>query len=81
MVEEKSLDLPPGAKEDNSPIGNTFKCFICWLSTKDDPDMEFLSAKCGHIACKECWERSLKERKQCPNCRKKLRVRDLNRVF
>lgn len=45
-------------------------CFICYdYFNKDD----FLTAKCGHSACKNCWNNLLKEKLECMICKEKVR--------
>lgn len=49
------------------------QCLICY-SNPTQP----AGAKCGHIACKSCWESQLKINKlECPLCRKKVRSKNL----
>lgn len=44
------------------------QCLICYSNP-----VEPTGAKCGHIACKACWEGQLNLNKlECPACRKKL---------
>lgn len=45
-------------------------CFICYeYFNKED----FLTAKCGHSACKNCWSNLLKEKFECMICKEKVR--------
>lgn len=48
-------------------------CLICYVNPSEPR-----GAKCGHIACKSCWEQQLSLNKlECPACRKKVRKKNL----
>eukprot|EP01017_Pseudomicrothorax_dubius_P020194 TRINITY_DN22112_c0_g1_i2.p1 TRINITY_DN22112_c0_g1~~TRINITY_DN22112_c0_g1_i2.p1 ORF type:complete len:101 (+),score=4.01 TRINITY_DN22112_c0_g1_i2:64-366(+) len=47
-------------------------CKICTVS-----DTKLASAKCGHVACSECW----KLLNTCPFCNETVKQSDLRKVF
>ncbi|XWS76073.1 hypothetical protein CRYUN_Cryun01aG0146000 [Craigia yunnanensis] len=69
MVEEIIKPQPP-------PKEPTFNCPICMGSLTEE-----MSTRCGHIFCKACIKAALAAQGKCPTCRKRVRVRDLIRVF
>ena len=50
-------------------------CAVC-LEDNNDPSV----SKCGHVLCTECFEKNVKERKQCPLCRQALTPQDILQV-
>lgn len=50
------------------------KCSICMEA--DDP----LRAQCGHICCKDCWQKQLKVKAVCPICRTATTTEQLYRI-
>lgn len=50
------------------------KCSICMEA--DDP----LRAQCGHICCKDCWQKQLKVKAVCPICRTATTTDQLYRI-
>ena len=50
-------------------------CMICYDRLKAP-----LSAKCGHICCKSCWEKALKNFLECPMCKARVRLSQLREV-
>lgn len=52
------------------------KCPICQHSISN-----ISSTKCGHLFCKTCIESAARIDKKCPNCRMKLSIKDIHRIF
>jgi hypothetical protein len=50
------------------------ECEICYFK-RDKHD--FSKSKCGHVACNPCWNNWLKEKLECPLCKKKVRAKTL----
>lgn len=50
-------------------------CAVC-LEDNNDPSV----SKCGHVLCTECFDKNVKERKQCPLCRQPLTPQDILQV-
>nr|XP_011462812.1 PREDICTED: LON peptidase N-terminal domain and RING finger protein 3-like isoform X2 [Fragaria vesca subsp. vesca] len=57
------------------PEAPALSCAICMGQL-----VEETSTKCGHIFCKTCIEKAIATQHKCPNCRRKLRKRDIFRV-
>jgi len=38
---------------------------------------KMMTSPCGHIACKECWNKWLEQKAECPQCRAKVRAKRL----
>ena len=55
---------------------NGIKCVIC----QDVAKVPF-AARCGHIACDECWLHWLQQKLECPVCRIKVRQKLLTKLF
>jgi hypothetical protein len=50
------------------------ECEICYFK-RDKHD--FSKSKCGHVVCNPCWNNWLKEKLECPLCKKKVRAKTL----
>ena len=50
------------------------ECEICYFK-RDKHD--FSKSKCGHVVCNPCWAKWLKEKLECPLCKKKVRAKTL----
>ena len=48
---------------------NIIECVICYNSQHRS---EFQIANCQHTICKTCWQRVLKEKLECPMCKRKV---------
>ncbi|CAM8911747.1 unnamed protein product [Rhodiola kirilowii] len=57
-------------------VAPTFSCPICMEKLKIET-----STKCGHIFCEDCIKKALSVKKCCPTCRKKLRAKDIFRIY
>ena len=42
--------------------------------------MYFSISKCNHIICNKCWSKWLKEKMECPLCKKKCRIQTLKKI-
>ena len=68
-------------KEKANLSSKKMECPVCFENSKDNIQMEFSSAKCGHILCNPCWKRCLKQKLECPLCKKKVRENTLIHLF
>ena len=50
-------------------------CIICY-----DRFNSPLSSKCGHVCCRACWEKTLKNYLECPMCKARVRLNQLKKV-
>lgn len=58
---------------------NKLKCMVCLVSANATL-ATFYGAKCGHVACKPCWDKLLDTKLECPYCKKKVRPNNLIKV-
>jgi regulator of telomere elongation helicase 1 len=49
-------------------------CMICY---EDTSTKTFQVAKCGHMACMECWGNCLSLKLECPMCKRRVRTKGL----
>ena len=61
-------------------INQELNCPICFLNEKEDKNMNFSISKCNHILCNKCWSIWLKEKMECPLCKKKCRIQTLKKI-
>lgn len=61
-----------------SPPGFAIKCPICLDSVEGH---KVYSTTCGHLYCGPCIQSSVKTRKKCPVCNKKLAPKDVHRIY
>ena len=47
---------------------------VVWLITRR-------TAKCGHILCQKCWDQCLKQKLECPICKKRVRANTLIHLY
>ena len=63
----------------NAHIMNKLQCMICFQSA-NSLMCTMLGAKCGHVACKTCWEEQLNIKLECPYCKNKVREKNLIKI-
>ncbi|XP_022935007.1 uncharacterized protein LOC111441975 [Cucurbita moschata] len=66
---QTSSSLPPAA-------ASGLRCAICIEAL-----VEETTTKCGHVFCKSCIETAIATQHRCPICRRKLRKRDIIRIY
>ncbi|XP_076032796.1 uncharacterized protein LOC143020346 isoform X2 [Oratosquilla oratoria] len=61
----------------------TITCPVCFdsLATIQTSQRTLCSTVCGHVFCSVCIEETVKRRKQCPTCRKKLNKRQYHTLY
>ncbi|KAK7074167.1 hypothetical protein SK128_021263 [Halocaridina rubra] len=66
-----------------SPEGLKVSCHICLDSIKtiQSTHRTLCSTVCGHIFCSDCLEASMKQKKECPMCRRKLNKKQYHPLF
>ncbi|XP_074597757.1 uncharacterized protein LOC141852596 [Brevipalpus obovatus] len=68
-----------------TPEGNAriIKCSICLEdeSTIQSAGGQIVSTVCGHVFCKECIVKAIKNQRMCPKCRKKLSQKQFHPIF
>lgn len=56
-------------------------CMICFIILEEESKVEFCSGKCGHVFCYDCYINCLKKRKECPYCKKSVRLSSLRKLY
>jgi Zinc finger, C3HC4 type (RING finger) len=59
----------------NNNIPEAEMCVICY-----DRLSSPLSSKCGHVCCRVCWEKTLKNYLECPMCKSRVRLNQLSKI-
>ncbi|KFM61165.1 E3 ubiquitin ligase RNF4, partial [Stegodyphus mimosarum] len=59
------------------------ECGVCYdgVDQITSSGRELVSSICGHVFCNECLEKSIRETRKCPNCRKKLTKKQYHPLF
>ena len=77
------LELAQNDEEfSTSSKSNFLECPIC-ANTSQDTSMVFLAINCGHIICKDCWEKynkingNFKSTLNCPKCKTEVSYNDV----
>ncbi|KAF5293751.1 hypothetical protein FQA39_LY03236 [Lamprigera yunnana] len=84
--ESEILQLPdlkekqqlPDSREKQSLSLFTHDCPICLEPLRNN---EVSSTQCGHIFCTSCIKDAVKKLRSCPNCRKRLNVKQIHPLF
>ncbi|XP_045606891.2 uncharacterized protein [Procambarus clarkii] len=73
-------EAPPSPPPPEQP---TISCLVCLdsLATIQNSSRSLCSTVCGHVFCSSCIEEVVKQRKQCPVCRKKLTKKQYHPLF
>lgn len=64
--------LPPSTGPARTP-----KCSVCLGETMSRPT----ATVCGHIYCEACIRLALRQTGTCPTCRRKLKGKDIHRIY
>mmetsp|Transcript_2574 Transcript_2574/g.3565 ORF Transcript_2574/g.3565 Transcript_2574/m.3565 type:complete len:227 (+) Transcript_2574:138-818(+) len=74
--------LSPGAANaraiDN--LAAVIRCAICQETVKESKS-HLASTSCGHLFCQKCIRKAVRLTKCCPTCRKKIKLKDIHRVY
>jgi hypothetical protein len=73
-IKSKSLTNNQSEKKD------ILQCPICF-DLMHNSKFSFLVSKCGHICCENCWEKTLSNKLECPLCKKKVKKKNLIKIF
>ncbi|KAK7080841.1 hypothetical protein SK128_020132 [Halocaridina rubra] len=85
--EEDNLRLqrvPPGPAPSPPPVEQpTISCLVCLdsVATIHTSGRSLCSTTCGHVFCSTCISEVVKQRKQCPVCRKRLTKKQYHPLF
>ena len=79
---EESCGVDSGRPLAQQPVGSEsedgkgVKCAVCLQACVD-----MCVSRCGHVACRRCWDAVLTLKQECPVCRTLTRPKFLTRVF
>ncbi|XP_019626442.1 PREDICTED: E3 ubiquitin-protein ligase RNF4-like [Branchiostoma belcheri] len=76
-------DEDPGPSTSASSPPKTISCPVCLDDAKQISvtGRRLMSTVCGHVFCETCLKEALQTQKKCPNCRKKLTVKQIHPIF
>ena len=84
----KALEQRQAGAEDEGSTNATTKslqllqCPVCIDPLQDLPEgKEVKGTQCGHLFCSLCLAKALKQKEQCPTCRKKVTLSKVIKVF
>ncbi|CAL4129316.1 unnamed protein product [Meganyctiphanes norvegica] len=77
-----AVPIPP-RRPSPPPRAGSLSCPICLdtLGSIQAQRRNLVSTVCGHVFCSHCLEESLKARKECPTCRKKLTKKQYHPIY
>ncbi|XP_069937231.1 uncharacterized protein [Cherax quadricarinatus] len=77
------ITVPQAPPSPPPPEQPTISCLVCLdsLATIQNSSRNLCSTVCGHVFCSSCIEAVVKQRKQCPVCRKKLTKKQYHPLF
>lgn len=79
-IKATDIDIPCALAKSSSIIppaaAPSLRCAICI-----EPLVEETTTKCGHVFCRNCIETAIATQHRCPICRRKLRKRDIIRIY
>ena len=67
--------------KDLNKINDELRCPICFKNQNENPEIIFSISKCKHVICKECWNKCLNIKMECPICKKKVRLQTLKEMI
>uniref|UniRef100_A0A7I4BJK9 RING-type domain-containing protein n=1 Tax=Physcomitrium patens TaxID=3218 RepID=A0A7I4BJK9_PHYPA len=73
---ESSQEVPPISSALEKEEEHKLKCPICMDTMKEET-----STMCGHIFCRVCIQGAIKSQKKCPTCRKRLKMKNIHRIY
>ena len=65
------------SKSNNQDNETVLSCMICYETFTGDANNSYKAAKCGHIACTNCWNTALEIKLECPMCKCRVRMTNL----
>ncbi|XP_035675264.1 E3 ubiquitin-protein ligase RNF4-like [Branchiostoma floridae] len=76
-------DEAPGPSTSASSPPKTISCPVCLDDERQIrvTGRRLMSTVCGHVFCESCLKEALQTQKKCPNCRKKLTVKQIHPIF
>ena len=73
-IKSKSFNNNQSEKKD------ILQCPICF-DLMHNSKFSFLVSKCGHVCCENCWDKTLSNKLECPLCKKKVKKKNLIKIF
>jgi len=71
-----------GSGRSNSmPKKHVMECGVCYEGMGGESGKPAATSKCGHLACKSCWDSILSNSKKCHICRKNVSQSDIVQIY
>lgn len=67
-------------EKEDTPEKNP-QCGICFEAMGKNTSKPMAAGNCGHVYCKECLSRAVKQRKKCPGCSAKMTGKQIRNIF
>ena len=78
----KALEQRQAKAEKKSSTNSTLQCPVCLDHLQELPvGKEVKATQCGHLFCSICLNKALKEKEQCPTCRKRAKLSQVIKIF
>lgn len=68
-------------EEEEEGTGKSPQCGICFEAMGKNTEKPMAAGNCGHVYCKPCLARAVKERKKCPGCSAKMTGKQIRNIF
>lgn len=72
---------PPSPPPREQPTLSCMVCLESWAKIQADPTRTMCSTNCGHLFCSSCIAQVVRQKKQCPMCRKKLTKKQYHPIY
>lgn len=80
-VELKMKDAEPRWKISDYKLSKENSLLLCIICLECFSSGNIFSTKCGHLFCKPCFDKTLEQRKTCPNCNAPTSADELHPIF
>jgi len=68
-------------KEEEDTVVKNPQCGICFEAMGKNTNKPMAAGNCGHVYCKQCLSRAVKQRKKCPGCSAKMTGKQIRNIF
>lgn len=66
---------------DDDSSNSSPQCGICFEAMGKNTDKPMAAGNCGHVYCKPCLIRAVKQRRKCPGCSAKMTGKQIRNIF